>query len=67
MACKNSIPARKCIDCQYLNHEAYRGLGLSVCYEEKKDDRGNKVAVTKKLDEKACNKFIKGKKLSIAN
>ena len=67
MACKYSLPIKRCGDCRYIDRESYRGSGTSVCYELRADPQGNKVAVQTSEGKKACNKFCEGKKLRIAN
>lgn len=63
MACKNSIPTRKCGDCHYINHDAYRGTGKKVCYELQRDSNNRKVAVEVTENQKACGSFHVAKKV----
>ena len=67
MVCKNSQMMKRCSDCRYLNREAYRGSGTTVCYELRVDHEGKKVAMQISEGKKACNKFREGKSFSIAN
>ena len=67
MAFKNSVPIKRCGDCQYLDTESYRGIGSAVCYEMRVDNAGKKVAIQTSVGKKACNKFCEGKRLSVAN
>jgi len=66
MACKNSIPTRRCGDCFYINHEAYRGAGVKVCYELSNNELQKSATVVSEA-RKACNKFVKANRLSVAN
>lgn len=56
MACKNSLPPKRCGGCKYLDRESYRGAGLTVCYELNCID-GKKAATTVSAVAKACNSF----------
>ena len=67
MVCKNHQLIKRCSDCQYLNREAYRGSGTTVCYELRVDDRGKKVAIQTSEGKKACNKFREDKRFRVAN
>lgn len=67
VACKNSQPIKRCSDCRYLNREAYRGSGTTVCYEMRTDHNGKKVAMQTSEGKKACNKFREDKRFRVAN
>jgi len=59
---KAAYQPRRCGDCHFINHDAYRGAGKKVCYQvERNGDR--KVAITVSEDQKACTNFEKTRKI----
>ncbi|WP_378955413.1 hypothetical protein [Pelosinus sp. sgz500959] len=66
MACKNSIPIKRCGDCLHFNCEAYRGVGIKVCYELGNNEL-QKTATTVSEGRKACDQFIRADRFKVAN
>lgn len=56
MPCKSYQP-HNCGTCRFINRDAYRGAGKTVCYELQRDTNDRKVAVKISENKKACNHF----------